>query len=210
MRRSYIVFCILFFLAGCSTADVNTHQIEQPDTAAANLDKVIADPPVQEAAPDAAAGTDGSLTARDENIAYINRKLSFTLEFPAAWREYYNIYERENGIDIYFIGQSQTSKYVDEEQPSVQGLYFFSIATEASIEEDREFLDGVTEIGGVNGTAFVAYSATDCSICILVEEETDTVEHARMQSDWEQASRMSEEKEHVLQSFRAYSVEEDE
>lgn len=31
-----------------------------------------------------------------------------------------------------------------------------------------------------------------------------------MQSDWEQASKMSEEKEHVLQSFRAYSVEEDE
>lgn len=101
---------------------------------------MIADPPVQEATPDVAAGTNGSLTAKEEDIAYINRKLSFTLEFPAAWRDYYTIYERENGIDIYFIGQSQTSKYVDEEQPSVQGLYFFSIAAEASIEEDRDFL----------------------------------------------------------------------
>lgn len=137
-----------------------------------------------------------------EHISYTNSTLGFSLTIPNTWKDFYTIYEWADGIDFYFIGESDASQGFDT-QP-LKGLYLFSIGKENYVQENGDFLDGITQIGTIEGYKFYSYTGTDCSMCILKDETMDysSEELNKMNNDWEKAVVMSSEKEIVLSSFR--------
>lgn len=142
-----------------------------------------------------------------ENILYTNKEVGFSLKIPASWEDSYRIVESDDGtgIDFYFIGKSKISQTEFEDSPSVKGLYLFSIATEASIQDSEEMVDSLIDVGTTHGTKYVSYTGTDCSICTLKDEETETDsnELELMKADWQKVSKMMDEKETVLKSFQS-------
>ncbi|WP_379317915.1 hypothetical protein [Paenibacillus puldeungensis] len=142
-----------------------------------------------------------------ENILYTNKKLGFSLKIPSSWRDSYSIVKSDDGtgIDFYFIGKSKTSQAEFEDSPSVKGLYLFSIATEASIQDSEDSVDSILDVGTAHGTKYISYTGTDCSICILKDEETeaDSKELDLLKADWQKVSTMLDEKETVLKTFQS-------
>lgn len=142
-----------------------------------------------------------------DNTQYTNKELGFSLKIPESWKDSYRIVESDDGtaIDFYFIGKSKTSQAEFEDSPSVKGLYLFSIATEASIQDSEEMVDSLIDVGTTHGTKYVSYTGTDCSICTLKDEETETDsnELELMKADWQKVSAMMDEKETVLKSFQS-------
>lgn len=139
----------------------------------------------------------------EDLLNYRNQSLGFTLTFPESWYTYYNIYEWDDGIDVYFIGNSLASWNIDDDHPVV-GLYLFSIAAESFVEEAGESLDNITEIGQANGATYYYFTATDCTICVLGADdpELDKEELALMKSDCAKVSTMREEIGILLNSFQ--------
>lgn len=142
-----------------------------------------------------------------DNTQYTNKELGFSLKIPESWKDSYRIVESDDGtgIDFYFIGKSKTSQAELEDSPSVKGLYLFSIATEASIQDSEELVDSLVDVGTTHGTKYVSFTGTDCSICTLKDEETeaDSNELELMKADWQKVSMMMDEKETVLKSFQS-------
>ncbi|MNO22099.1 hypothetical protein D3C76_118760 [compost metagenome] len=155
----------------------------------------------------ASEATDSYVDLEEGYTLYTNTRLGFSLNIPNSWRGSYRIAEELNndGIDFFFIGESQTSKNVSDslDADSPQGLYLFSISTESSISEGEELVDSVREIGSVGSTRFVSYTGTDCSICILIEndDEVDKQEESLLKQDWQMASMIFEERSKVFDSF---------
>jgi hypothetical protein len=148
--------------------------------------------------------TDPAGLRREASLAYKNQLYGFTFTFPESWYQYYTVHEWNSGFDVYFTGDSITSRSSDYDQP-VAGLYLFSIASEHFAEEEGFPLDDVTEIGQANGTKFYYFTATDCSICILGADYSELGEEELelMKSDWAKASTMREEIDELLNSFQS-------
>jgi hypothetical protein len=140
---------------------------------------------------------------KKDALSYQNLDLGFTLTFPESWYNYYTINERDDGLDVYFIGNSQASWSFDDEQPVV-GLYLFSIAAEPFIEQAGKSVDDVTEIGQANGATYYYFTATDCAICMLQTNDAkiDKEEIELMKADWAKVSTMRDEIELLLNSFQ--------
>lgn len=215
---AFLVFSTIITILGCSNPSSNheistlTPTIEVNSSSNNSMNSID---PVETIESQPNSTTDTSLTESTESdvnteegyTLYTNPRLGFSLNIPDSWQGSYRIVDALNdaGIDFFFIGESQTSKKISDsiDTDSSQGLYLFSISTESSVSDELDFLDSVSEIGSVGSTRFVAYTGTDCSICILNgnNDEVDEQEKSLLNQDWQMASMMFEERSKVFDTF---------
>lgn len=197
-----LIFSTIITILGCSNTSSNHEIINSIDPLETKESQTnsTTDTSTSEA-------TDSYVNVEEEYTIYTNPRLGFSLNIPDSWQGSYHIVDALNnaGIDFFFIGESQTSKnFLDSlDTDSPQGLYLFSISTESSISDELDFLDSVSEIGSVGSTRFVAYTGTDCSICILNENDDDVDEQEKslLNQDWQMASMIFEERSKVFDTF---------
>ncbi|MNZ82068.1 hypothetical protein D3C78_1007550 [compost metagenome] len=187
LKTFIFTFTILLILTGCTSQQEKTIPSQNPQSIALTNNESV-------------------YSETENDIIYTNNKLGFNIKLPKSWEDSYIIQESDDGIDVYFIGQSKTSKNESDMASEVGGLYLFSIATKNSIKDDIDSLDSIEDIGTAKGKEFVTYTGTDCSICILNDEEDSNVDNTELnlrKADWQKASKMYEDRQIVVKSFKS-------
>lgn len=142
-----------------------------------------------------------NITSNQNNL-FMSKKLGFALEFPSTWIGNYLIHEYDDCIQVCFIGDSETSKQLNEESNQIQGLSMFYIGNETSIAEGM-FVDSVNDVGTVDEAKFYYFTDTDFTLGQLDGEYIeDEKEKELAKRDFEKAMQMQKDIDSILATFK--------
>lgn len=137
-----------------------------------------------------------------ENELYENKEIGFILEFPSKWKGNYIVHEYDDFIQVCFVGESETSKEMQEGSNQVQGLSMFYIGSESCVAES-EFIDSVREVGMIDKIKYYHFTNTDFPLGALTSEYIEGAEEKKLaEADYAKAMEMQKDIDTILSTFR--------
>ncbi len=164
-----IVFIILAIIISCTMV----HYVNAPD------------------APDVKNETQKDTELEAKTHTYVNENLGYSLEIPESWDGYYKIHEEYGNISVSYYGDTEKSKGEDD-----KGITMFFIVDEHTAENEKGFLDSITDVGVARGINYFYATTTDFSLGALYDaSENDN-------DDWDRAHQMMDDIPDILKSFK--------